>query len=69
MARKNATVLPTDVQATLLGVPDFLRELMYTALQEVLESAMMWGQGVRFKSVSAHHRACRGAVPFEAAPP
>ena len=40
MARKNATVLPTNVQATLLGVPDFLRELMYTALQEVLESAM-----------------------------
>jgi len=44
MARRNAKVLPTSVQETLTDAPDFLRELVHVALQEVLESEMttMW---------------------------
>jgi putative transposase len=40
MARRNAKVLPADVQETLLDAPGFLRELVHAALQEVLESEM-----------------------------
>src|SRR5450759_5065734 len=40
MARRNATALPADVQAALLDAPDFLRELVHAALQEVLEAEM-----------------------------
>ena len=40
MARRNAKVLPADVQETLTDAPDFLRELVHAALQEVLESEM-----------------------------
>ena len=40
MARRNAKVLPVDLQETLLDAPGFLRELVHAALQEVLESEM-----------------------------
>ena len=40
MARRNAKVLPVDLQETLLDAPGFLRELVHAALQDVLESEM-----------------------------
>jgi transposase-like protein len=40
MTKRNATTQPTDAQAALLDAPDFLRELMHAALQEVLEAEM-----------------------------
>ena len=40
MTKRNATTQTTDVQAALLDVPDFLRELLNVALQEILEAEM-----------------------------
>jgi putative transposase len=40
MAKKNATALPASVQEALVDAPDFLRELVHAALQEVLEAEM-----------------------------
>ena len=40
MAKKNATTLPASVQEALVDAPDFLRELVHAALQEVLEAEM-----------------------------
>jgi len=40
MTRKNATTLPASAQEALTDAPDFLREIVHTALQAVLEAEM-----------------------------
>lgn len=40
MTKRDATTQPIDVQAALLDAPDFLRELLNVALQEILEAEM-----------------------------
>ncbi len=40
MAKRNATTLPPQLQEALTDAPDFLRELVHVALQEVLEAEM-----------------------------
>lgn len=47
MARKNATTPATDVQEALLDDPQLLREILRTALQEILESEMTEHIGAR----------------------
>ena len=40
MARKNATTLPADVQEVLVDDPGMLREILFSALQDILETEM-----------------------------
>jgi putative transposase len=47
MAKRNATTLSADVQAALLDDPEMLREILFSALQEILEAEMTEHVGAR----------------------